>query len=106
MKSRLHLCRWIHDACLEHDSRPFLTPPACITAASSSAAQHALSGMAELAAPAQLPEAHVQQLEAQILSLGAVDVRELRRSDWQSLIAFNALKPFEQRRLLAAVDSA
>ena len=123
MKSRLHLfrctatvkylkdtspcavclCRWIHDACREHDSLPILAPPICNGATSS--AQPALSGLPELAARAQLPEAHAKKLEEEILSLGAVHVKELLATDWRSLVSFNGMRPFEQRRLLAALDT-
>eukprot|EP00435_Cladocopium_sp_Y103_P053431 s1435_g17.t1 len=70
------LSKWVRDGALEHDAAEALRAPSL---------------------PSTGPEA------AELLSLGALDVSELSRTDWQSLSAFERLLPFEQRRLLASL---
>ena len=63
-----------------------------------------LAGMDDLVEKAHLSRAIADALVAEIATLGAVDVKELLVSDWKALTAFNALLPFEQRRLLSVVQ--
>ena len=58
--------------------------------------------MDELAAKAKRPRVKAAALAEELLSLGAVDVTELSRGNWQSLSAFDKLLPFEQKRLLSS----
>jgi hypothetical protein len=59
-----------------------------------------VAGIEELATGASFPPAAVRALETELLTLGAAHVRELSKEDWQELASFQALRKFEQRRLL------
>ena len=59
-----------------------------------------MRGFKELVAAAQLPAASAAALHEDLADLGAVDVRELTGSDWESLAAWSALRPLQRRRLL------
>ena len=62
-----------------------------------------LNGMADLASRAQIGGTLAVGLSAELQGLGAIHVREVALSDWVQLGAWHALRPFEQRRLHAAV---
>ena len=59
--------------------------------------------MDELACKARLPDSKAKELADELMSLGALHVAELSRTDWESLNAFERLLPFERRRLLASL---
>ena len=53
---------------------------------------------------ARLSDDVVRALTADVLALGALSVQELHPEDWEALPSWPRLKPFEQRRLLKAVE--
>ena len=86
---------------MEHDAAAALNAPSLPF--SLPQGTKVLQGMDELAAKAKLPQVKAAALAEELLSLGAVDVVELSRGDWQSLSAFGKLLPFEQKRLLSSL---
>ena len=56
-----------------------------------------------MARMAQLPEADVKALSAELEALGAVHAQEVTVPDCEALRAYSSMRPFAQRRLLAAV---
>ena len=95
------LSKWIRDGAMEHDAAAALNAPSLPF--SLPQGTKVLQGMDELAAKAKLPQVKAAALAEELLSLGAVDVVELSRGDWQSLSAFGKLLPFEQKRLLSSL---
>ena len=95
------LSKWIRDGAIEHDAAAALNAPSLPSTVPPDT--NVLGGMDELAAKAKLPQAKASALAKELLSLGAVDVVELSREDWQSLSAFGELLPFEQKRLLSSL---
>ena len=106
------MCRWILGACQHFDASSVLLPVANLSAASSANAPQQsrqvvpaddLPGMDQVATLAKLNIAVVATLTSELKTLGVVHAEEVTVEDWQSLQAWAGLKPFEQRRLLAAV---
>ena len=97
------LGRWVRDGASEHDGTEALRAPGLPSTGLEE--NTLLAGMEELASKAKLPESKAKDLADELLSLGALDVTELSRTDWQSLSAFERLLPFEQRRLLASLPA-
>ena len=64
-----------------------------------------LLGMSQLVGATRLPLHKAAALEAEILGLGAVHVRELTIEDWQGLSTWAQLGPFEQRRVRDVVST-
>lgn len=85
---------------LEHDGAEALRAPIL---PSTSHEENKLAGMDELASKARLPDSKAKDLADELMSLGALHVAELSRTDWESLNAFERLLPFERRRLLASL---
>ena len=105
----IHMCKWIAQGAAEADAAPLRTPVLPIAASGSgptaaSDAKSAILGFQELASRALLPEEAAASLESALVQLGARDVREASREDWEGLSAFQVLKPFEMRRLLKAIE--
>ena len=96
------MCKWIRDGAAAGDARPLLQPALLGPGPDTS---HDLEGMANLLLAAKLPPGKGKALEAELLALGAVNVKEVDARDWQSLTAFVSLLPFEQRRLLKALSN-
>ncbi len=61
-----------------------------------------MTGFANLMRNAKIPPLAAAQLLQDVGAegLGAVDVNELTREDWESLPSWGALRPLQQRRLL------
>ena len=64
-----------------------------------------VDGLGELLLRARVPEDMARALAADVASVGAVHVLELRRADWCALPSWGTLRPLEQRRLLSLVGS-
>jgi len=60
-------------------------------------------GFAGMMQRAALPEEARAALHQGALALGAIDVRELTAADWQAMSAWQALRPLQQRRILALI---
>ena len=74
-------------------------------AAAPSTAPGTLLGLAAFCQQVHLPEDVALALEREMLSAGAVHVRELTATDWGGLASWSSLRPLQQRRILAAVGS-
>ena len=95
-----HLARWVRDLSAAHDARlalqPVLplasqpAPPRAQTAA------EAVQGMDCLVQEAQVPREAAEALLAELVELGAVNVRELPAGEWASLAAWSLLRPLER----------
>ena len=97
------MARWIRDGASAYDAAVVLrpTPP---PQPGATFAPPALGGLRELILKAKLfNTAAAAALEQELLSLGAVHVSEVGRSEWETLSSWGLLRLFEQRRLLAAV---
>lgn len=94
------LSKWVRAGALEHDGAEALRAPIL---PSTSHEENKLAGMDELASKARLPDSKAKDLADELMSLGALHVAELSRTDWESLNAFERLLPFERRRLLASL---
>ena len=102
------MCRWIVDGAAAFDAAG-LRPPRNSPGAASSAnleeiAGQEIEGLAELIRSARLPTAWARGLQEELLELGVVNVVELRADDWRGLASWSDLRPFEQRRLLCALE--
>lgn len=106
------MCQWILKACHDFDAKSVLLPLASVSATFSVQAPQSrhqvlpadeLPGMDPVATLAKLNAAVVATLSSELKTLGVVHAEEVTVEDWQSLQAWAGLKPFEQRRLLAAV---
>eukprot|EP00438_Fugacium_kawagutii_P006212 Skav219200 [mRNA] locus=scaffold537:1570:2802:- [translate_table: standard] len=101
------MCRWILSGAVQHDAAQVLQSPRHLalpqTQPSGDGADALLPGLEDLNSVAQLSWACLQALSTELLVLGARHAREVMTQDWEALTAFHALKPFEKRRLLAAV---
>ena len=94
------MARWIRDGASAYDAAVILRPPP----PPQPGATPAVAGLPELVLKAKLfNTAAAAALEQELLSLGAVHVSEVGRSEWETLSSWGLLRVFEQRRLLAAV---
>ena len=104
-----HMCAWIQEYATAFDARQVLRPALGSGVASLplvAPGEHergVLEGMAELVSRAQIGDTLAAGLSAELQGLGALHVKEVGLSDWVQLEAWHALRPFEQRRLHAAV---
>ena len=71
------------------------------TAAPSGRLPGTVHGMQELLEAASIPVSAREPLHQEVLGMGAIDVRELGRPDWERLQAWGGLREMERRRLLA-----
>lgn len=62
-----------------------------------------VEGLASVLEAARLPQSARDGIESEVKELGAIDVRELTRCDWESLRYWKMLKVMEQRRVLAQI---
>ena len=106
------MAKWIVDGSAFGDAVAALQPmpPARALGADAAPGPDTLAGGAaqvegffELAQSKQIPDEVAKRLEREVADLGAASVGELSSSDWQSLASWPALRPLQQRRLLACV---
>ena len=90
--------KWIVAAATQGDVSGSLHAP--LLPLESGSPSGSVAGIEELATGASCPPAAVRALETELLTLGAAHVRELSKEDWHELASFQALRKFEQRRLL------
>ena len=100
------MSRWILDFSNAYDARQALSSPSPVAANQDAHDDSAagIEGFETLCSQAKVPKHIASQLESELCSLGAVDVRELSVTDWQGLASFCALKPLEARRLLSSLS--
>ena len=103
----VHMCQWIKDGAAQADAQQVLHAPV-LPCAPDHGSEHKerqeLVGLSGLVGAAKIPVAKAAHLEVEILAMGAVHVQELTAVDWTGLKSWTALKPFEQKRLLAHVQ--
>ena len=105
------MSRWIRDGADAFDAAQGIRRVLPVAQVSAPTGQQAceqgqceIAGMARVAEEAKLRPASTEVLTAELLELGAVSVGELSPEDWRGLRCWATLRPFEQRRLLKAVD--
>ena len=97
-------CQWLVGAASAWAQRSVPATPAPAAAASGAqAAQANVRGFMEHCERASIPQDLSAALLEEAVLLGAVEVSELLVSDWQGFAAWTALRPLQQRRLLAGV---
>lgn len=94
------MAKWIIKGASDHDLSSGL--PISTTSGASSGAT-AITGFHELMREVHLPQEFSKVCHAEILELGAVDVKELATDDWEALSCWHMLRRFEQRRLLKSL---
>lgn len=62
-----------------------------------------VEGLLAVLEAARLPQTARAAIESEVKDLGAIDVRELTRSDWEGLRCWKMLKVMEQRRVLSQI---
>ena len=98
-----HMAKWIVEGANSHDASMVMRPPLIPAAPSvddNKTRADAIQGMSSL-----LTVLHLQpQLEDKMLlgleDMGAVDVKELDREDWEALEVWHSLRVLQKRRLL------
>ncbi|CAE8633657.1 unnamed protein product, partial [Polarella glacialis] len=90
------MCCWIRDAAAAHDARQVLQQPLLPLLGAPHGAS--LVGFSTIAEAAHLSEPAHRALEAELLDQGAIHVAEVGADDWQHLVSWKTLRPFEQRR--------
>ncbi|CAE8679700.1 unnamed protein product [Polarella glacialis] len=105
---RHHLAQWIRAGASIFDAagglRPAL-PTLAVEAGVDVGVGGGVQGLAELLRLAAIPEMVARSLGTEILELGAVHIRELSVQDWCELAAWGGLRPLQQRRLLASLQT-
>ena len=89
------MAKWVCDGAARHDAN------AVLTAAPSGRIPGAVHGLQELLEVASIPVSAREGLLQELLGMGAIDVRELGRPDWERLQTWGDLREMERRRLLA-----
>ena len=110
------MAKWIVAGAVAHDASQAMRPslraslPNVAVAGHSNAETVANStaevvcGFEELSRKARVPGSALRTILGELVTLGAVDVRELNASDWTQLIGWSCLKPLEQRRWLSCAQ--
>jgi hypothetical protein len=63
-----------------------------------------VAGLWALLENASIPKDLILACESALVSLGAVNVAEVTKDDWQHLPVWSHLRPLQQRRVLATVS--
>ena len=95
------LSKWIVAGAAARDASLVLHGPVLIPGGPEQ--RDILTGMEDLKRAANLDTDVMERLAAELVALGARDICEITREDWQQLRAFATLRPFEQRRLMRAI---
>ena len=96
------MASWIRDGAAAYDAAQALRPAVALRDAGPQA--HGLAGLGALLLKANVrnPPA-AAALERELLDLGANGVDEVTPADWENLASWSLVRPFEQRRFLAAL---
>ena len=94
---RNYLAKWVRDYAAEHDAGAALAQP-CLPLTDSE-----VVGLAGLFDKAHVPGTVADGLKVEIATMGAIDVSELRRADWEALRSWPQLRELEKRRLSVAL---
>jgi hypothetical protein len=62
-----------------------------------------VEGLSAVLEAARLPISACAAIQSEVKELGAIDIRELTRSDWEGLRCWKMLKVMEQRRVLSQI---
>jgi hypothetical protein len=90
------MAKWIRHGAAKHDADALRSAEPV----DAPAEPGTVNGLQALLHAANVPVAAQSMLAHEILSLGAIDVRELRRADWEALNSWRALREMERRRVL------
>ena len=106
---RHHLAKWIYDACAAFDASQVLQSNLGAPAADAHVGDSPNVGDRSAATVvdldlfmerAQLPLSVREAITRDVLAVGAVNVDELTKEDWEQLPTWQHLKPLEKRRVL------
>ena len=89
------LAKWVREGADRHDANQVLAAPM-----PRGGNFGTVTGLEQLLDTAQVPAPVCAANVEEIGALGAVDVQELGRSDWEALHAWGSLREFEKRRIL------
>ena len=89
----------MRDGAARHDAN------AVHTAAPSGRLLGTVHGLQELLEAASIPTSAREGLLQELLGMGAIDVRELSRPDWEHLQAWGCLREMERRCVFALLHS-
>ena len=62
-----------------------------------------IEGLQAIGQKAKIPDIGIVAIDNELAGLGAIAVTELAIDEWQQLESWATLRPFEQRRFLAAL---
>ena len=89
------LAKWIRDGAIRHDANQALGAPVL-----QGGLLGTVVGLEELLEAAQAPASARSAIVGEIAALGAVDVQELGRADWEALSTWGSLRELEKRRIM------
>lgn len=87
------LAKWVRDGAAQHDAN------AVQAAVPSGRLPGTVYGLQEVLEAASIPETAREGFLQELLAMGAIDVRELGRPDWERLQAWGCLREMERRRV-------
>ena len=105
------MCLWIREAAASHDARGALralpvlngTNGAAPSSEDRPAGETKIEGLQAIGQKAKIPDIGIVAIDNELAGLGAIAVTELAIDEWQQLESWATLRPFEQRRFLAAL---
>ena len=91
------MAKWVRDGAARHDAS------ALQAASPSGRLPGTVHGLQELLVAASIPASAREGFLQELLGMGAIDVRELSRPDWERLQAWSCLREMERRRVFACL---
>jgi hypothetical protein len=95
--------KWLTDAAASFAHRTLPILPVQVVIASHPLPEGLVAGLSVLVRQTNFPPQAVEQLNRELLALGAIDVAELSADDWRHLPVLDVLRPLERRRFAAFV---
>ena len=90
------MAKWIRDYAAQADANVALRQPA------QHVSEAPIAGLHELLDAVRVQGPYREELVDEIVGLGAIDVQELGRSDWEALNSWSRLREMERRRIFGA----
>jgi hypothetical protein len=100
---KYHMAQWIRDLATAFDAMQGLQALPRLGALVHAQTDAVVADLRQFLEAANLPQEARAALTRDVEGTGAVHVQELGRQDWEQLVAWPALRPMEQRRLLQQV---
>jgi hypothetical protein len=103
-------CAWVVREAAAYASGLAPTPTSCVRATASASSSQGVSdieivaGLWALLENASIPKDLILACESALVSIGAVNIAEVTKDDWQQLPVWSLLRPLQQRRILATVS--